>query len=131
MEKQAREQGTNLTWDPSGDLYTWQNKHPCIYHPITGKKTWFNQIATHHGSYYRLLPGKAEIPETKLAGNTRYGDGSVIEPEVIQHILTSGWSCAVGFKWRKGDLLVLDKLAVQHARISYKGDREIVVCLTS
>lgn len=39
------------------------------------------------------------------------------------------WSCAVGFRWRKGDLLVLDNLTVQHGRIGFTGKREILVHL--
>ena len=131
VEKQAKVHGNNLTWDPSGDLYIWQNKPVYIHHPITGMKTWFSQVTTHHGSYYRLLPGKAEIPDDKMPSNTCYGDGSVIEPEVLQHLLASGWSCAVGFKWRKGDLLVLDNLAAQHGRIGFKGERQLLVYMTA
>lgn len=85
----------------------------------------------HNGSYYRLLPGFADIPDHKLPSHTYYGDGSEIEPAVLQHIVASEWSCAVGFKWRKGDLLVLDNLAVQHGRVGFKGDRQILVYMTA
>ena len=88
-------------------------------------------MATHNVSYYRLLPGYADIPDHKLPGNTYYGDGSEIEPAILQHIIASKWSCAVGFNWKKGDLLVLDNLACQHGRLGYKGDRKILVCMTA
>lgn len=130
MEKKARQQGSNITWGPCGDLHVWQNRPAFIHHPTTGKKTWFNQVATHHSSYFRLLPGWAELPDHTMPGNTQYGDGSAIEPAVLQHIVSSKWSCAVGFKWRKGDLLVLDNLAAQHGRVGFKGDRKILVCMS-
>ena len=130
MEALAKEKGSNVTWDPSGDLHLWQVRPACIHHPVTGKKIWFNQATTNHGSYYSLLPGGADIPDHKLPGHTYYGDGSVIKPAVIQHLLATTWSCAVGFKWRKGDLLVLDNLAVQHGRIGFKGDRQLLVYMT-
>lgn len=131
VEELAKGQGYNLTWDPSGDLYAWQNRPPFIHHPITGKKTWFNQVTTLHGSYYQFLAGGAAIPDDKYPSHTFYGDGELIEPAVLQHLLASGWSCAVGFKWRKGDLLVLDNLAVQHGRVGFKGDRKLLIYMTS
>ena len=54
----------------------------------------------------------------------------MIEPEVLQHIRAASWECAVGFRWRSGDLLVLDNLAVQHARIGYTGGRKVLAYLT-
>ncbi|XP_074621738.1 dapdiamide synthesis protein DdaC-like isoform X2 [Acropora palmata] len=130
VESQARAQGSNITWDPSGDLYVWQNRPACIYHPKTGIKTWFCQVVTSNASYYRMLPTMAEVPDDKLPTDTYYGDGSPIEPAVLQHVAASKWSCAVGFKWKKGDLLVLDNLAVMHGRVGFKGDRQLLVYMT-
>ena len=70
-----------------------------------------------------------ELPPHKYPCTVYYGDGSTIEPEVIQHLRAVSWSCAVGFRWRKGDLLVLDNLTVQHGRIGFTGKREILVHL--
>ncbi|XP_068702130.1 dapdiamide synthesis protein DdaC-like [Montipora foliosa] len=130
VEAQAKKQGSNITWNPSGDLYVWQNRPASINHPITGQKTWFNQVITSNATYFRLLPKFDGIPDNKLPSNTYYGDGSAIEPAVLQHIVARKWSCAVGFKWKKGDLLVLDNLAVQHGRVGFKGDRQILACMT-
>ena len=131
MEARAKEQGNDFRWDPHGDLYFWQNRPACINHPKTGNKIWFNQATVHHGSYYRFLPWRAEIPHHKQPNHTYYGDGSDIEPAVLQHIAATTWKCAVGFKWKKGDLLVLDNLAVQHGRLGFKGERKILVYMTA
>ena len=58
------------------------------------------------------------------------GDGSEIEPAVLQHIRAVTWSCAVGFPWRNGDVLVVDNLLVQHARMSFTGSRRILAMLS-
>ena len=131
MEKRVEEQGGKVTWDPNGDLYCWYNRPACLPHPETGEKIWFNQATCHNGSYFRQLPGKTEIPDHKQPGHTYYGDGSDIEPAVLQHMLATAWSCAVGFKWKKGDLLVLDNLAVQHGRVGFKGERKLLVYMTA
>lgn len=112
VEKAVTEQGSKVTWDPSGDLYLWYNRPPFIQHPETGEKIWFNQATSLNCMYYRLFQGETEIPNHKQPAHTYYGDDSDIEPAVLQHILATTWTCAVGFKWRKGDLLVLDNLAV-------------------
>ena len=129
----AKEQGYNVRWDESGDLYVWQIRSPFLRHPVTKEKVWFNQVTIHNGSYYNSLKGfiGKEIPDDKFPNHTYYGDGSEIEPEVIQHIRATSWACAVGFRWKSGDLLVLDNLAVQHGRVGFTGDRKVLVYLTA
>ena len=73
----------------------------------------------------------ADIPDEKFPNHTYYGDGSEIEKEVLQHIRATSWACAVGFQWRCGDLLVMDNLAVQHGRIGFTGDRQVLAYLTA
>ena len=106
------------------------NRPASIQHPETGEKIWFNQVTTHNCSYFQQLPGGTEIPDHKQPCHTYYGNGSDIEPAVLQHILDTTWTCAVGFKWRKGDLLALDNLAVQHGRLGFKGERKLLVYMT-
>lgn len=110
----------------------WSNVKPAfLRHPKTGEDIWFNQVTIHHHTYYDSLPmfKSIELPPHKYPCTVYYGDGGTIEPEVIQHLRAVSWSCAVGFRWRKGDLLVLDNLTVQHGRIGFTGKREILVHL--
>ena len=131
MESQAKKLGYDVRWDASGGLYVWQNRSAFLAHPVTGEKIWFNQAHSHQASYYKTWSTFADpkLPDDKYPAHTYYGDGSDIEPEVIQHIRATSWACAVGFQWRNGDLLVLDNLAVQHARIGFAGDRKLLACL--
>lgn len=72
----------------------------------------------------------SDLPNHHYSCQTYYGDGSEIEPAVLQHIRAVTWSCAVGFPWQNGDLLVVDNLAVQHARMSFTGPRRILAMLS-
>ena len=128
----AKKQGYNLRWDASGDLHLWQVKPAFIRHPLTGERTWFNQAYNHNSTHEKAMPRfiASDIPDDKMPRTTYYGDGSEIEPEVLQHMRATAWECAVGFKWQRGDLLVLDNLAVLHARLGFTGDRKILVYLT-
>lgn len=131
-ERVAKGKGYHVSWNETQDLCLWQNRPASIQHPLARNKIWFNQIAAMHSSYYHALPtfiGKG-IPDEKCPSHTYYGDGSPIEPEVVQHIRVTTWSCAVGFQWRTGDLLALDNLAVQHGRIGYNGERKVLTYLT-
>ena len=70
------------------------------------------------------------LPSHHYSCQTYYGDGSEIEPTVLQHVRAVTWSCAVGFRWRNGDVLVVDNLAAQHARMSFTGQRRILAVLS-
>ena len=133
VESLAATKGYHITWEESGNLYLWQNRPAFIRHPLTGEKIWFNQAHNHRASNFKHMPGfplDVQTPDEKYPAHSYYGDGSEIEREVIQHIRATSWECAVGFQWRSGDLLVLDNLAVQHARIGFTGNRKILAYLT-
>ncbi|KAL9980627.1 hypothetical protein ACROYT_G009236 [Oculina patagonica] len=134
VESLANKLGFNVEWDASGGLRAWQNRPAFLTHPLTGEKVWFNQACGHHASYYKSWPVPlldAEVPYDKYPAHTYYGDGSDIEPEVLQHLRATTWACAVGFRWRSGDLLAMDNLAVQHGRIGFTGEREILAFLVA
>ena len=104
-----------------------------LSHPVTGEKIWFNQAIHHHCTYSKALPQYkgSDLPDEKYPCHTYYGDGSDIEPEVLQHVRAVSWSCAVGFRWKKGDLIVLDNLNVQHGRMAFTGERKLLVHMTA
>ena len=68
-----------------------------------------------------------EFAEGELPANTYYGDGSPIEPEVMEHLREAYRAETVSFPWQKGDLLMLDNMLVAHGRAPYSGAREILV----
>ena len=82
----------------------------------------------HFPSIFRFKD--SNLPFDKYPYHTYYGDGSEIEPVVLENIRAVTWSCAVGFRWRTGDVLVVDNLAVQHARMSFTGQRKILAVLS-
>ena len=78
-----------------------------------------------------MFDGVVLSDDSMYPAHATYGDGTDIEPEVIQHIRATNWNCAVGFQWRTGDIVVLDNLAVMHSRLSFTGERRILSFLTS
>jgi hypothetical protein len=68
-----------------------------------------------------------EFEEDELPSNTYYGDGSKIEPWVLDEIRAAYTQEAVSFPWERQDVLVLDNIYTAHSRSPYKGDRKVLV----
>lgn len=134
VEEYLQREQFNYEWEKgTGNLFYWYSLPPLATHPVTGRKIWFTQPNVHHNTYYKESPmfKGVTLPDHMYPTHTLYGDGSEIEPEVIEHIRAVGWRNAVAFPWRKRDVLVLDNLAVQHGRLSFRGDRLILAYLTA
>ena len=133
MEKILESNGWSFSWDKEKNLRYWYLNTPVNLHPVTGEKIWFNQITSYHASYFRALPlyenTGDSIPDDQFPFHCYYGDGSDIEPDVLQHIRAAMWSCAVGFRWRTFDVAVLDNQQVLHGRMGWTGDRTLVTSL--
>ena len=95
---------------------------------------FFNQIQLHHIS---CLPPSVQdslrsmLDEEDFPRNVYYGDGSAIEGSVVQSIVDLYDRLAVGFKWQKRDVLMLNNMLVAHSRNPFSGTRKIVVALGS
>jgi hypothetical protein len=135
VEKFLEKAEFSYKWNKKDNsLLYWYTLPPFITHQDTGEKVWFTQPDSHHSSYFKESPmfdGVVLSDDSMYPAHATYGDGTDIEPEVIQHIRATNWNCAVGFQWRTGDIVVLDNLAVMHSRLSFTGERRILSFLTS
>lgn len=132
VEARCRAAGIQWTWFGNDEL---QIRTPCpaiIRHPVTGEKTFFNQVQLHH-----IHCLDADVREDLLAlfGPERmprhvyYGDGSPIDAATMTVIGELYEACAVRFDWRKGDVILLDNMLAAHARDPFEGPRKIVVAM--
>jgi len=101
-------------------------------HPVTGEKTFFNQVQLHH--IFCLDPDAREdllalFGEQRMPRHVYYGDGSPIEDEVMALVGELYEACAVRFDWHKGDVILLDTMLAAHARDPVEGPRKIVVAM--
>jgi alpha-ketoglutarate-dependent taurine dioxygenase len=131
VETYCRNAGIETEW--WGDrLRTRQMRRAVRRHPTTSEMIWFNHIAFFHVS--TLEPSTREVllvelAEEDLPNNTYYGDGSPIEPVVLEEILKAYRSETVSFPWQEGDILMLDNMMVAHGRNPYAGARKILVAM--
>ena len=56
-----------------------------------------------------------------------HADGSPIADADMEAVRDAIWKNMVFFKWRRGDVLVIDNDAVSHGRMPYTGPRKIAV----
>ncbi len=119
-------------WRTSHRLRTRQIRPAVTCHPKTGESVWFNHVAFwHHSS---LDPKTQEFllkefGEEGLPYNTYYGDGSRIDPEVVEEIRKAYDVETVAFPWQTGDLLMTDNMLAAHGRCPFEGPRKIIVSM--
>lgn len=129
VESYCHANGIEAEWKGGGRLRTRQVRRTAARHPRTGEWVWFNHATFFHVSTLdedvsrRLL---AEFGEDDLPNNTAYGDGSPIEPEVLDELRAAYLRHKVAFKWQAGDVLMLDNMLAAHGREPFEGERRVV-----
>lgn len=126
----CKDKGIEAEWKDGDRLRTRAVRTALARHPKTGELVWFNHATFFHVSTLSPAVRDAlleEFEEGELPANTYYGDGSPIEPEVMEHLREAYRAETVSFPWQKGDLLMLDNMLVAHGRAPYSGPREILV----
>jgi len=134
VEEYCRNHDIKFEWKGDGRLRTRQKRRAVAIHPVTGEPVWFNHLTFFHVTTLEepvrssLL---SEFAEEDLPNNTFYGDGSSIEPEVLDHLRAAYEAEIVAFPWQRGDVLMLDNMLVAHGRAPFTGDRKVVVAMAA
>jgi alpha-ketoglutarate-dependent taurine dioxygenase len=130
VEKHCQKNDIEVEWKDGDRLRTRAVRPALARHPQTGEAVWFNHATFFHVSTLELevrdVLMRTFAPED-LPTNTCYGDGSLIEPEVLEELREAYRQETVTFPWHEGDILLLDNMLVAHGRASYSGPRKILV----
>ncbi len=135
VERLCRDTGSELEWNGDGSL-TLSSVRPAIAaHPKTGELVWFNQAdqfhpSTHPKQIYDAMMLLYEGRENRLPQYVRFGDDSPIPREMLDAVRAAVKAETHTFRWRKGDLLMLDNMLISHGRAPFKGPRKILVSMT-
>lgn len=130
VENYCRQHEIRCEWRGDDQLRTEAIRPALVRHPRTEEWSWFNHATFFHCSTLDPLMREAllsELGEENLPNNTYYGDGSSIEPQVLEELRAAYRDETVSFPWQSGDVLMLDNLLVAHARMPYTGPRKVVV----
>lgn len=129
VEEYCRRAGILTEW--RGDRLRTRQVRPLVQiHPVSGARSWFNHLTFFHVS--TLGPAVAaalmsQCSQENLPANTYYGDGSNIEAAVLEDLREAYQQESKSFRWRRGDLLLLDNILTAHSREPFLGPRQIVV----
>jgi alpha-ketoglutarate-dependent taurine dioxygenase len=130
VEDHCRRNGIDAKWKDDDRLRLRAVRRAVHKHAYTGEEVWFNHATFFHISTMEPLVREAllaELAEDDLPTNSFYGDGSPIEPEVLEELRQRYHEETVIFPWQRGDTLLLDNMLVAHGRAPFSGPRKILV----
>lgn len=133
VEAYLQKTNTEFEWISDDHLRTTSVRHVFATHPVTGQTVWFNHAHLFHMSNMPDDIREMLIEEFGAEGlprNAFYGDGTVIEDEVVEQITQIYKDNSVTFDWQVGDVLMLDNFLVSHGRTPFKGPRKVCVAMT-
>ncbi|KAK3410905.1 hypothetical protein EUGRSUZ_J02936 [Eucalyptus grandis] len=120
-EKRAARLGMKLEWTEDG-VKSIMGPIPAIkLDESRNRKTWFNSMVAAYTGWEdaRNDPVKA----------VTFGDGSPLPGDVIHDCLKILEEESVAIPWKKGDVLLVDNLAVLHSRRSFDPPRRVLASL--
>jgi len=132
VEQYCRQVGIEFEWKENNELRTRQVRPVVITHPRTGELTWFNHATFFHVTTLEPIMRDAllaEFAEEDLPTNSYYGDGSPIEPSVLDELRAAYLQETVTFPWEAGSVVLLDNVLTSHARTPYAGPRKILFAM--
>jgi alpha-ketoglutarate-dependent taurine dioxygenase len=135
VERSCAESGGTVQWDREEGAKI-NNVLPAVRrHPETGEMLWFSQVSTFLSSpqstgLVRWLLYQMAYPNPlRRPFHARLGDGRPITFHQLNLINRAVESATVRFRWRRGDLLLVDNHLVTHGRMPFQGERRILVAI--
>ncbi|CAH9056168.1 unnamed protein product [Cuscuta epithymum] len=120
-EERGAELGMKLEWLEDG-VKTIMGPIPAIKSDhIRQRKIWFNSMAAAYTGWEdaRNDPKKA----------VTFGDGSALPAEIIHDCVKILEAESVAVPWKRGDVLLIDNLAVLHSRRPFNPPRRVLASL--
>jgi len=132
VSRYCTENEISYIWNDDGSLQTSQICQSFAIRPVDLKPIWFNQAHLFHPSSLdtrtRELLTRLVGPE-RLPRNATFGDGTPINNEDLDAVRAAFDNERKFFKWRLGDVLILNNMRVAHGRTPYRGRRRLLVAM--
>lgn len=132
MERECVRKGIKVEWKDNRRVRLSTVLPAVVKHPQSGELSWFNHATFFHITTLDPVLREVlleEFAEEDLPTNTYYGDGSRIEPEVLEELREVYREQTVSFPYQAGDVMLLDNMLTAHGRAPYSGPRKILVTM--
>jgi alpha-ketoglutarate-dependent taurine dioxygenase len=132
VERECVRKGIQIEWKDDQRVRLTTVLPAVVKHPQSGELSWFNHATFFHVTTLDPVFGEVlleEFAEEDLPTNTYYGDGSRIEPEVLEELREVYRQQTVSFPYQAGDVMLLDNMLTAHGRAPYSGTRKILVAM--
>ncbi|MDQ1611552.1 MAG: hypothetical protein QOG00_1483 [Pyrinomonadaceae bacterium] len=134
LENLCRAACIDWAWRADGGVRLTEVRPATAVHPLTGEEVWFNQAEGFHPSASGETAVDAElnsaVREDELRLNAFHGDGNALSLSTLEHIREVTRAEAAFFKWRAGDILIVDNMLACHGRMPFTGARKVLVAMT-
>jgi alpha-ketoglutarate-dependent taurine dioxygenase len=132
VERECLRKGIKVEWKDGQRLRLSTVLPAVVKHPRSGELSWFNHATFFHVTTLDQVLREVlleEFAEEDLPTNTYYGDGSRIEPGVLDELREAYRQETVSFPYQAGDVMLLDNMLTAHGRAPYSGPRKILVAM--
>jgi alpha-ketoglutarate-dependent taurine dioxygenase len=140
VEEMCRATNLQHRWLDDGSLTTECRTAGYASHPVTGESHWFNHIhpmasprAAFGEDYWRAYDayyGRSDARYPRPS-EVLFGDGTVMDREVVDSLYPLYSDLTVAFTWQAGDVMFVDNLLTAHGRSPYTGSRNVQVALSA
>jgi alpha-ketoglutarate-dependent taurine dioxygenase len=132
VDEYCRDHAIDNSWGPENSLRTRQHRKAVVPHPVTGERTWFNQIA--FLSEWSLDPEVREyllmeFGSDSLPFTSSYGDGDAVTDGAVRAINDGYDAITLREPWQDGDLLMIDNSRMAHSRETFDSPRQVIVVM--
>lgn len=131
-EDKCRRDGCSFAWLDDDVLQTRCVRPATLRHQRTGQLSWFNQ-AQHWHNYFLDKELREELLDMfgsdSMPRDCTFGDGSAIDDGMMEQIAQAYQALEWPVAWRQGDVLLVDNVALAHARNPYRGPRKMLVAM--
>ncbi len=132
VEKKCVDNNMLFEWHANDRLRTLALRSPVQLHGGNLEKCWVAQILHWHISCLDKSTQeslKTLYSDKMLPRNVYFGSGDIIPESFVNELRGIYSSEEQVFDWKKGDILLVDNVAMSHARNAYKGERLLWVSM--
>jgi alpha-ketoglutarate-dependent taurine dioxygenase len=132
VERYCASRRIQCEWISPDHLRTTETCQATLRHPDDGRWLWLNQAHLFHTS--AMKPDVREVLEDSFAPEDLprqawFGDGSPISDDDLDAVRRAYDAETLSFPWQRGDVLLVDNLAMAHGRNRFTGSRRVLVAM--